>query len=63
MHTVDQHLEFDARPDPARLRYWARLLKLVRDAYPSRPEILSRVTEPARMLEPTRQPAPPRLDD
>jgi len=53
----------DERPDPVRLRYWARLLKLLRDPWPSRSKSPTRENDPARFFEPTRQPTPPRLGD
>jgi hypothetical protein len=56
-------LELFARPDPARLRYWARLLKLLREPWPPRFSTPARSSEPVRLDEPTRQPAPARLDD
>ena len=51
------------RPDPVRLRYWARLLKLLRDPWPSRSSVPPRTDETHRTSEPTRQAAPTRLDD
>jgi hypothetical protein len=51
------------RPDPARLRYWARLLKLLRDPWPSRSSVPPRTDAAYRSSEPTRQAAPTRLDE
>jgi hypothetical protein len=51
------------RPDPVRLRYWARLLKLLRDPWPARPSVPPRTDEKHRSSEPTRQAAPTRLDE
>jgi hypothetical protein len=50
-------------PNRGRLRYWARLIKLLREPWPSRPTSLARAPEPARSPEPPRHPAPARLDD
>jgi hypothetical protein len=56
-------LELVERPDPARLRYWARLLKLLRDPWPPRLSAPARSSEPTRLSELTRQPASARLGD
>lgn len=53
----------EPRPDPVRLRYWARLLKLLRDPWPSRSNVPPRTDAADRSSEPTRQAAPTRLDD
>jgi len=50
-------------PDAARLRYWGRLLKLLRTPWPPRSTIPTRTHEPPRSPEPTRQPAPARLGE
>jgi hypothetical protein len=55
--------ELFKRPDPARLRYWAWLLKLLRDPWPPRWSAPARSLEPTRLSELTRQPAPARLGD
>jgi hypothetical protein len=51
------------RPDPARLRYWARLIKLLRDPWPPRSFLFARSPETSRSPDPTRQPVPARLGD
>ena len=51
------------RPDPVRLRYWARLIKLLRDPWPARSILLPRSPEPPRSPDPTRQQSPARLGD
>jgi hypothetical protein len=59
---MDQmQLELVETPDPARLLYWARLLKLSRDPWPPRLNMPARSSEPTRWSDPTRQPAPARL--
>jgi hypothetical protein len=59
----EMQLEFIGHPDAARLRYWARLLKLLRDPWPPRLSVPARSWEPMRSSEPPRQPAPARLGD
>jgi len=51
------------RPDPARLRYWARLIKLLREPWPPRPFVPTRSPEVPRSLEPPRLPVTTRLGD
>jgi hypothetical protein len=51
------------RPDPARMRYWARLIKLLRNPFPPRSIMPTRSHEPPRLPEPPRQPMPARLGD
>jgi len=46
-----------------RLRYWARLIKLLRDPWPPRANVAARMPQASRSPEPTRQPAQARLDD
>jgi hypothetical protein len=53
----------ERRPDPARLRYWARLLKLLRDPWPARSSVPPRTDAACRSSEPTRHDAPTRLDE
>ena len=58
-----ERVEAIARPDPVRLRYWARLIKLLRDPWPSRSIMATRSPAPPRVPEPPRQPMPARLGD
>jgi hypothetical protein len=51
------------RPDPARLRYWARLIKLLREPWPPRSLMPTRSPEPPRLPESPRPPVPARLGD
>jgi hypothetical protein len=52
------------RPDPVRLRYWAWLIKLLRDPWPPRVNEPARYPPPpARVPPPPRQPEPPRIED
>jgi hypothetical protein len=51
------------RPDPVRLRYWARLIKLLRDPWPPRSLLPPRSPQPPRSPEPTRHLAPARLGE
>jgi len=46
-----------------RLRYWARLIKLLREPWPARTSVPARMPQASRSPEPTRQPAQSRLDD
>jgi hypothetical protein len=59
----EMRLELFERPDRARLRYWAWLLKLLREPWPPRFSVPARSSEPPRLDEPKRQPAPARLGD
>ena len=51
------------RPDPARLRYWARLIKLLREPWPPRFNVPTRSSEAPRSPEPPRLPVVTRLGD
>jgi hypothetical protein len=51
------------RPDPVRLRYWARLIKLLRDPWPPRSLLPTRSAQPPRSPELPRQLEPSRLGD
>jgi hypothetical protein len=55
--------ESAGRPDPVRLRYWARLIKLLRDPWPPRSLLPTRSAPPPRSPEPPRQLDPARLGD
>lgn len=50
-------------PDRGRRRYWARLMKLLRDPWPPRSRLPNRMPDPPRSVEPPRQAAPARLDE
>lgn len=51
------------RPTRGRLSYWAQLIKLLREPWPPRAFLPSRLHEPSRSPEPPRQGAPARLAD
>ena len=51
------------RRDPVRLRYWARLIKLLREPWPPRSSVPARSSEAPRSPEPPRLPVATRLGD
>jgi hypothetical protein len=63
MDGTDTQDEIGERPDPARLRYWTRLTRLLRNPWPPRSMLPTRSPQAARSPEPTRQPVPARLGD